>query len=141
METNQIEEKKLKKQLYYEGIGRRKQAVARVRLRNDLKEIIVNDLDYQKYFSTELMKETAISPLKKMKVGDRFGVTILIKGGGLTSQAEAVRLGLSRALIKFNADYKNRLSRLSYLKRDPRVKERKKYGLKKARRAPQWSKR
>lgn len=141
MEKKQVEEKKIKKQLYYEGIGRRKQAVARVRLKSDLKEIIINDLDYQKYFPTETMKETAISPLKKMKVLDRFGVTVLIKGGGLTSQAEAVRLGLSRALIKFNSDYKNRLSRLSYLKRDPRVKERKKYGLKKARRAPQWSKR
>lgn len=141
MEKKQTEEKKQKKQLYFEGIGRRKQAVARVRLKSDMKEIIINELDYQKYFTTELMKETAVSPLKKMKVSDRFGATILVKGGGLVSQSEAVKLGFSRALIKFNVDYKNRLSRLNYLKRDPRVKERKKYGLKKARRAPQWSKR
>lgn len=141
MKKNQTEEKKPKKQLYYEGIGRRKQAVARVRLRDDLKEVIVNNLDYQNYFPTEIMKETVLFPLKKMKITDRFGITVLVRGGGLISQAEAIRLGLSRALIKFNADYKNRLSRLSYLKRDPRVKERKKYGLKKARRAPQWSKR
>ncbi len=130
-----------KKQVYYEGLGRRKESVARVRIKTDLKDILVNEIDYQKYFPTEIMKETAISPLSKLKITDRFGVTVHVKGGGLNSQSQAMRLGLARSLVKLNPEYKSRLLKLGFLKRDPREKERKKFGLKKARRAPQWAKR
>src|SRR3989344_9358705 len=127
---------------YYEGVGRRKRAVARVRLfTKGEKDFVINDMPYAKYFPTESLQSVADASLRKMKVTDKFLVSVKVSGGGLNGQAEAVRHGISRALVKFNADFRKRLRRATYLSRDPREKERRKFGLKKARRAPQWSKR
>ena len=134
--------KKLKPLRYYEATGRRKTAVARVRLftRGD-REFIVNSKPYADYFSTHELQKIVAGALRKMKSLERFRVVVKVRGGGKVAQAEAARHGTARALIKFNSEYRKRLKKAGYLKRDPRMKERKKYGLKKARRAPQWSKR
>lgn len=126
---------------YFEAVGRRKSATARVRLYTKAGDFTVNGKQYAEYFPTLDMQKTAEDALKKMKLFGRFRVSVKTMGGGLHSQAEAVRLGLARCLIKFNPDFRKRLKRVHFLKRDPRVKERKKFGLKKARRAPQWAKR
>ncbi len=131
----------VKKERYFEAIGRRKTAVARVRLYTKKTGIEVNNKDFHNYFPTLRLQKEAINPLEKMKVSDKLGAVIKVKGGGLNAQSEAIRLGIGRALVKFNPDFKKRLRRLGYLTRDPRMVERKKYGLKKARRAPQWHKR
>jgi small subunit ribosomal protein S9 len=127
---------------YYEAIGRRKTAKARVRLftRGD-KEFLVNDKPYNKYFPSLESQQKAIDSLEKMKCLDKFRVLAKVKGGGLNAQAEAVRHGTARALVLFNPDFKKRLRRAGFLTRDPRMRERKKFGLKRARRAPQWRKR
>lgn len=132
----------LKPERYWEALGRRKTAVARVRLftRGD-KGIWVNGKPYGIYFHTEDMRHTAEDALKKMKAQERFRVMVKANGGGLHAQAEAVRHGTARALTKFNPDFRKRLKRAGFLTRDPRMVERKKFGLKKARRAPQWAKR
>jgi small subunit ribosomal protein S9 len=134
--------KKVIKEEYFEAIGRRKTATARVRLftQGD-KSILVNGKSYRDYFDTEELQEFASAALNKMKALDKFKVTATVKGGGLNAQAEAIRHGISRALVKFNVDFKKRLRRVGYLTRDPRARERKKFGLKRARRAPQWTKR
>lgn len=127
---------------YWEGVGRRKTAVARVRIfKGKEKKILVNDRDYKDYFQISDVSQIAVLPLKKLDLLGKMGVTVKVRGGGLTSQAEAVRHGLARALVKYNEKYRPELRRLGYLTRDPRMKERKKFGLKRARRAPQWSKR
>ena len=127
---------------YYEGGGRRKKEVARVRLfkRGD-KDFSVNSKPYIKYFPTKELQQLADGALTKMKVADKFSVSVLVRGGGIAGQAEAVRHGTARALLKFNADFRKRLKRAGFLTRDPRKKERRKFGLKKARKAPQWAKR
>lgn len=127
---------------YFEATGRRKTATARVRLytKGD-KGMEVNSMDFVKYFPTKALQATALASLDKMKSLDRFRVTAMVKGGGLNSQAEAVRHGIARALVIFNPDYRKRLRKAGFLTRDPRMKERKKFGLRRARRAPQWSKR
>jgi len=127
---------------YFEGTGRRKTSVARVRLytKGD-KEMEVNGMPLSKYFPTKFLQALALASLDKMKSMDRFKLTATVKGGGVNSQAEAVRHGIARALVVFNADYRKRLRKAGFLTRDPRMKERKKFGLKRARRAPQWSKR
>lgn len=127
---------------YYEGVGRRKKATARVRLftRGD-KDFSVNSKPYTKYFPTKELQQLADGALTKMKVTDKFSVSVLVRGGGIAGQAEAVRHGTARALTKFNADFRKRLKRAGFLTRDPRKKERRKFGLKKARKAPQWAKR
>lgn len=132
----------LKPERYWEAVGRRKTAVARVRLftRGD-KGMWVNDKPYGIYFHTEDTRRTAEDALKKMKAQERFRVVVKANGGGLHSQSEAVRHGTARALTKFNPDFRKRLKRAGFLTRDPRMVERKKFGLKKARRAPQWAKR
>ena len=127
---------------YIEAVGRRKTAVARVRLFTKGKEgFIVESKDYRKYFPVLDQQEIAISSLKKMKLQERFGVTAKVRGGGLHSQAEAIRHGVARALVKFNPDFRKRLKKAGLLTRDSRMRERKKFGLKRARRAPQWKKR
>ena len=132
---------------YYEAVGRRKRSTARVRLftcrpfEDKKGKIIVNEKNYTNFFPIFELQETIISPLKKMKSLNRFEATVKVKGGGIRGQAEAIRHGLARALIKFNPDFSKKLKRAGYLRRDPRKKERKKPGLKKARRAPQWKKR
>jgi len=127
---------------YFEAIGRRKTAVARVRLytKGD-KEFMVNDESYQKYFQLPEDQETAVSSMKKMKCLDKFRVTVVVKGGGHRAQSEAVRHGTARVLVEFNNNFRKRLRKAGFLTRDPRMRERKKFGLKRARKSPQWAKR
>ncbi len=127
---------------YFESVGKRKTSIARVQLYNqDKKGITVNDQDYKKYFSTKDLQKKAILPLETMKCLDRFYFSVKVKGGGISSQAQAVAHGISRALVKFNIDFKKRLRKAGSLTRDPRVRERKKFGLKRARKSAQWKKR
>ena len=129
------------KSRYIEAIGRRKTSTARVRLFTQGKKgIIVNDKPYTEYFPKFLHK-TIEDSLEKLKYLGKFGVTVVVKGRGPTGQAEAIRHGLARALVVLNPYFRKRLKKSGYLTRDPRMRERKKPGLKRARRAPQWSKR
>ncbi len=130
-----------KKERYFEAIGRRKTAIARVRLLTKKKEFTVNEKNLDKYFSLERLVKVALRPLEAMKITDKLGASIKVSGGGTNAQAEAIRMGISRALVKFNPLFMKRLRKLGFLTRDSRAVERKKYGLKKARRAPQWTKR
>lgn len=139
--------KKLKKNEYIEGIGRRKRSVARVRIYTsspsqsvDKKGFPINGKMGKDYFISKY-REVALAPLKKLRALDKFSLTVKVKGGGITGQAEAVRMGLARALVIFDPAFRKKLKRARHLTRDPREKERKKPGLKKARKAPQWSKR
>jgi len=132
--------KKIKK--YIETIGKRKTAVARVRLfTQGSKEIIVNDKTYTEYFPTIEMQQIVTASLRKLKSEDRFKIVVKAKGGGIHAQAEAIRHGIARALVEFNPDFKKKLKKAGFLTRDSRMRERKKFGLKRARRAPQWRKR
>jgi len=137
-----IKESAGKPDKYYECIGRRKTAVARVRLftKGD-KEFIVNDQPYQKYFQTVEDQESAVASMKKMKCLDKFRITVKVQGGGHRAQAEAVRHGTARVLVDFNENFRKRLRKAGFLTRDPRMRERKKFGLKRARKSPQWAKR
>lgn len=137
-----IKETSGKADRYFEAIGRRKTAVARVRLftKGD-KEFIVNNQPYQQYFQTEEDKESSVASMKKMKCLDKFRVTVKVKGGGHRAQAEAIRHGTARVLVDFNANFRKRLRKAGFLTRDPRMRERKKFGLKRARKSPQWAKR
>ncbi len=129
-------------QKYYEATGKRKSAVARVRLfTSGENEFIVNGKPSLQYFQSLELQQIAESSLIKMKCSDKFRTVVLVRGGGIHAQAEAVRHGAARALIKFNQDFRKRLRRVGYITRDPRARERKKFGLKRARRAPQWGKR
>ncbi len=134
--------KPAKAEKYFEAKGRRKTSVARVRLFSSSQpSFLVNDKKLEIYFPTKEMHHLIEEPLRNLKTLGKFKVSAKIKGGGIHSQAEALRHGISRALIKFNADFRKPLKKLGFLKRDPRMKERRKFGLKKARKAPQWSKR
>lgn len=130
-----------KKEKYFEAVGRRKTAVARVRLFTKMEGIKINDKTLKDYFGVERFEKDVESALEKMKISDKLGAIIKVKGGGPMAQSQAARLGIARALIKFNPVFQKRLRRLDLLTRDPRAVERKKPGLKKARRAPQWKKR
>jgi len=128
------------KKRYIEAIGRRKTATARVRLTASTKEsYVINDKDLATYFVTEELQKIVTDPFKT--VGTVYAVSVHVKGSGIHSQAEAVRHGIARALVKENEEDKTKLKSEGFLKRDPRAKERRKFGLKKARKAPQWSKR
>jgi len=137
-----IKESDGKTDRYIEAIGRRKTAVARVRLftKGD-KEFIVNSKSYQQYFQTVEDQESAVASMKKMKCLDKFRITVKVQGGGHRAQAEAVRHGTARVLVDFNANFRKRLRKAGFLTRDPRMRERKKFGLKRARKSPQWAKR
>lgn len=127
---------------YYESEGRRKTAVARVRIwTKGSKEFLVNQKPLEKYFPTLELQKKALASLETMKCLDKFKVSIVVRGGGLSSQAEAIRHGIARVLILFNLDFRKRLKKAGFLRRDSRMRERKKPGLKRARRAPQWKKR
>jgi len=127
---------------YFEAIGRRKTAQARVRLfTQGQKEIKVNEKPYKTYFPTNELQKIIESPLESIKCLEKFGVSIHLKGGGFQAQAEAARHGISRALCFLNPYFKKKLRKSGFLTRDSRMRERKKFGLKRARRAPQWSKR
>lgn len=128
--------------MYYEGLGRRKTATARVRLHaGGTGQFVVNGKPYQEYFTRETDLRDLIAPLTATSTESQFDVTVLVKGGGVTGQAEAVRMGLSRALLKLNPEFRSALRQGEYLSRDAREKERKKPGLKRARKAPQYTKR
>jgi len=136
-----MSEKKSTKK-YYEAVGRRKSAVARVRIYEKGKgSFMVNDKSLKDFFSFFDFENQAISPLISVGLREKFDVTVKVSGGGLRGQAEAIRHGLSRALVKIDEKNKTILKKQGFLTRDPRKKERKKPGLKRARRAPQWRKR
>ena len=124
----------------FNAVGRRKSAVARVRLVPGEGKILVNKRDIDDYFGLETLKMTIRQPLNLVNIGS-FDVLVNVRGGGLTGQAGAIRHGISRALCKVNPELRAALKKAGFLTRDPRMKERKKYGLKAARRAPQFSKR
>jgi len=125
----------------YYGTGRRKSSVARVYLKPGKGQITINKRDIDDYFGLETLKVIVRQPLTATETADKFDVVIFVKGGGYTGQAGACRHGIARALCNADADYRPALKSAGYLTRDPRMKERKKYGLKGARRAPQFSKR
>jgi small subunit ribosomal protein S9 len=126
---------------YTEATGRRKTAVARVRIFEGTGRVTVNDKDLKGYFTLPRLMAAAISPLVDLKLADSFDMTVHVSGGGIHAQAEAIRHGLSRAIVLKSPEWKPRLRAVGFMTRDSRMVERKKYGLKKARRAPQWAKR
>ena len=128
-------------QVSYQAVGRRKHAVARVRLLPGDGKITINKRDIDQYFGLETLKMTVRQPLVLTDTASRFDVVINVLGGGLAGQADAIRHGIARALCAADADLRSPLKKEGFLTRDPRMKERKKYGLKAARRAPQFSKR
>ncbi len=135
-------EPKIKAAYFFESVGRRKTAVARVRLQTQgQKEALVNGKPIDKYFLIKELQRVAMDSLEKMNCLDKFGVSVKVSGGGLNAQAEAIRHGTAKALIKFNPEFRKRLKKAGFLTRDSRMRERKKPGLKRARRAPQWKKR
>ena len=130
-----------KKKLQYWGTGRRKKAIARVRLVPGSGTININKRSIEDYFGLDTLKLIVNQPLNLSNTAGKYDVFVNVKGGGLTGQAGAIRHGIARALVVADANLKTELKKAGYLTRDPRMKERKKYGLKKARRAPQFSKR
>lgn len=125
---------------YIETVGRRKTAAARVRITPSSKQsVTVNGKDYTETFPIQELQNQVVAPLKDLD--QKFMVTAVVKGGGIAAQAESVRHGIARALTEHDANLRDSLKKSGYLKRDPRAKERKKPGLKKARKSPQWSKR
>ena len=128
------------KERYY-GTGRRKNSVARVYLVPGTGKITINKRDIDHYLGLETLKIIVRQPLEATKTNGKFDVIVTVKGGGFTGQAGAIRHGIARALLEADADYRPILKKAGYLTRDPRLKERKKPGLKKARRAPHFSKR
>ncbi|MGC9394557.1 MAG: 30S ribosomal protein S9 [Anaerolineae bacterium] len=128
--------------MYYEGIGRRKTASARVRLHTDGNgQFVVNGKPYQEYFCRDVDWRNLMMPLKLTGTEAQYDVTVLVKGGGITGQSEAVRMGVARALLKIDPEFRALLRKAGVLTRDAREKERKKPGLKRARKAPQYTKR
>ena len=123
------------------GTGRRKCSVARVRVTTGSGNITINDKTIDEYFDLETLKTIVRQPLVATENVDKFDVLVTVHGGGYTGQAGAIRHGISRALLQADAEYRPVLKKAGFLTRDPRMKERKKYGLKAARRAPQFSKR
>lgn len=136
---------------YYEAVGRRKEASARVRVftrkstdqqaSEDKAIIIINSEPYFEYFNSVKLQNVVEAPLKKLKSLTRFKAVVTVHGGGMAGQAGAIKFGLSRALVLFDINFSKKLRKAGFLTRDARVKERRKYGLKKARKAPQWAKR
>ena len=126
---------------YFYGTGRRKSSVARVRVYNGSGNVTVNGRDIDDYFGLETLKVIVRQPLTLTETADKFDVVCTVTGGGVTGQAGAIRHGIARALLQFNEELRPNLKKAGFLTRDPRMKERKKYGLKGARRAPQFSKR
>lgn len=123
------------------SVGRRKSAAARVRIDKGAGKIVVNGMPMAQYFPTFEQQQAIIAPLKALGKEKDLDFSVKVDGGGKKGQSVAVQLGIARALVLWNEDFKKTLKSLGFLTRDPRVKERKKFGLKKARRAPQWSKR
>ena len=128
-------------QVQYQAVGRRKKAIARVRLIPGDGKIVINGRDIDNYFGLETLKMTVRQPLALTSLEGRYDVLVNVCGGGLSGQAGEIRHGISRALIKADPELRPAVKKAGFLTRDPRMKERKKYGLKAARRAPQFSKR
>ena len=126
---------------YFYGTGRRKSSVARVRVYAGTGKIIINDREIDDYFGLETLKLIVRQPLALTDTAEKFDIVCRVAGGGVTGQAGAIRHGLARALLQYDENLRPALKKAGFLTRDPRMKERKKYGLKGARRAPQFSKR
>ena len=127
---------------YFEAVGRRKTAVARVRLEPASKQSLsINDREFETYFQTEGLRSAVLAPLSESKIPTIFKISVKVAGGGISAQATAVRHGIARSLLKVDQTSRKPLKLAGYLKRDPRMKERRKFGLRKARKAKQWSKR
>ncbi|MEK7608282.1 MAG: 30S ribosomal protein S9 [Patescibacteria group bacterium] len=126
---------------YHEGVGRRKTAIARVRISKGTGEVVVNEKSLAAYFQLPRLQALVTAPFEKLSFTGEFDVSARVQGGGINAQAEAIRLGVARALVLFDETLKKKLRAFGFMTRDPRMVERKKYGLKKARRSPQWSKR
>jgi small subunit ribosomal protein S9 len=134
---------KEKKQYFY-AVGRRKTAIARVKIfpaKNSQSELTINGRKFEDYFSINRMRDSVKSPLNQLGEGKSFDIEVKVSGSGVSAQADAIKLGIARALVVFSADLKKALKKEGHLKRDPREVERKKPGLKKARKSPQWAKR
>ena len=125
----------------YYGTGRRKSSVARVYMAPGTGKITINKRDIDDYFGLETLKVVVRQPLEATETAGKYDITVNVRGGGYTGQAGAIRHGISRALLKADDEFRHVLKKAGFLTRDPRMKERKKYGLKAARRAPQFSKR
>ena len=130
-----------KKLVQYLGTGRRKSSVARVYLRSGKGTITINGRAFEDYIPSAAVRLDVLQPLELTETTDKFDILVNVFGGGITGQAGAIRLGITRALMEVNPEYRATLKPACLVTRDPRAKERKKYGLKKARRAPQFSKR
>ncbi|MCH7529946.1 30S ribosomal protein S9 [Patescibacteria group bacterium] len=127
---------------YLKAVGRRKTAAAQVRLYKSTKNSIeVNHKKMEEYFPLRELQYTVNSAIKESGLSQKFKITALLRGGGIVAQADALRHGIARTLVQYDAELRKALKTAGFLKRDPRVKERKKFGLRKARRAPQWKKR
>ena len=126
---------------YFYGTGRRKSSVARVRIYQGTGKVTINDRDIDDYFGLDTLKTIVGQPLVLTGTEEKFDIVCRVAGGGVTGQAGAIRHGISRALVTLNPEYRASLKAAGFMTRDPRMKERKKYGLKAARRAPQFSKR
>ena len=127
---------------YFEAVGRRKTAVARVRMFPGAKAgYEINGKDLAAYFPTREMQANVTDPITNAKPAEKFHITVKLNGGGISAQSEAVRHGIARALLLYDIQLRGKVKKLGYLKRDARAKERRKFGLKKARKSPQWSKR
>jgi len=127
---------------YFEAVGRRKTAIARVRMFPSPKTgYEVNEKSLEAYFPVKEMQLTATEAVTNAKTADKFFVTVKLVGGGISAQSEAMRHGIARALLLYDIELRGKIKKLGFLKRDPRAKERRKFGLKKARKSPQWSKR
>ena len=132
----------IKEKKFIETVGRRKTSVARVRLTPSAKSaFVINDKSVEDYFKVAEQRAIVMAAISELKVPEKFIVTVKVSGGGTNSQAEAIRHAVARALIIHDITLRGSLKKAGYLKRDPRAKERRKFGLKKARKAPQWSKR
>ena len=130
-----------KENIVFYGTGRRKSSISRVRLVEGTGKITINGKDIEEFFGLETLKVIVRQPLTVTNTTTKYDVIVTVKGGGFTGQAGAIRHGIARALNEANSEYRPALKQNGFLTRDPRMKERKKYGLKKARRAPQFSKR
>lgn len=127
---------------YFEAVGHRKTATARVRLFTQGEKVfLINERPLEVYFPLTELQSKAKDPLLKIKCQGKFKVSVLVRGGGFNAQSEAVRHGIAKALVVFNPDFRKKLKKAGFLTRDSRMRERKKFGLKRARRAPQWQKR
>lgn len=142
--TEKVEKESVKEERYFYGLGKRKTAIAQVRIypvEKNEKGILINGRKAEEYLHVERLFDFMKAPLTLAGEGTKFDVSAKVKGGGISAQAEAIKLGIARALVAFNSDLKKSLRDGGFLTRDARVVERKKPGLKKARRAPQWAKR